>query len=225
MKIATWNIERLKHKNRLCEIERTCDGLQADILVLTETDERVTLSNYPFSVFTPTPSDVYLPKFAKPLHYLPTEHRVAIYSKFPIVRLYPTFDEHTAICAEVETTHGSLLIYGTIMGIWGNRQPSYIADLEQQIKDFQQLSSIGNLCICGDFNCSFSDNYYFTNRGRELMRGAFHENNLHILTEHLPNCIDHIAVSKDFISCNDAKNHEWNLDKSLSDHKGVMVEF
>ena len=40
MKIATWNVERLKHKRSLNEIISVCEQIQADILVLTETDER-----------------------------------------------------------------------------------------------------------------------------------------------------------------------------------------
>lgn len=41
MKIATWNVERLKHKKTLSEIIAACEQVRADILVLTETDELV----------------------------------------------------------------------------------------------------------------------------------------------------------------------------------------
>ena len=41
MKIATWNIERLKHKKALAEIMSSIDEIKADILVLTETDQRL----------------------------------------------------------------------------------------------------------------------------------------------------------------------------------------
>lgn len=41
MKVATWNIERLKHKKNLNDIVRLCNEQHADILVLTETDEQV----------------------------------------------------------------------------------------------------------------------------------------------------------------------------------------
>ena len=43
MRIATWNVERLKHKNELERITECCIRESADILVLTETD-RVALS-------------------------------------------------------------------------------------------------------------------------------------------------------------------------------------
>ena len=47
VRIATWNIERLKHKDKLSEIIRFSNTLDADIFVLTETDEQVQL-DYPY---------------------------------------------------------------------------------------------------------------------------------------------------------------------------------
>jgi Exonuclease III len=52
MKIATWNVERLKHKASLEEIRRLCEDCQADILVLTETDARLH-PNYRSACHTP----------------------------------------------------------------------------------------------------------------------------------------------------------------------------
>jgi exonuclease III len=43
MRIATWNIERLKHRKRLSEIIKEIDKVAADILILTEADETVKL--------------------------------------------------------------------------------------------------------------------------------------------------------------------------------------
>ncbi len=44
MKIATWNIERLKHKADIDKTLYSCGQIGADIFVLTETDMRVQLS-------------------------------------------------------------------------------------------------------------------------------------------------------------------------------------
>lgn len=41
MKIATWNIGRLKHFSKLFEIQSEIQKVNADILVLTETDQRI----------------------------------------------------------------------------------------------------------------------------------------------------------------------------------------
>jgi endonuclease/exonuclease/phosphatase family metal-dependent hydrolase len=43
------------------------------------------------------------------------------------------------------------------------------------------------------------------------------------LTQDVPECIDHIAVSKGFAG-ERAAVAEWNKDKPLSDHKGIVVE-
>ena len=46
MKIATWNVERLKRKSELDKINSIIDEIDADIFVLTETDERIKPSIY-----------------------------------------------------------------------------------------------------------------------------------------------------------------------------------
>ena len=86
------------------------------------------------------------------------------------------------------------------------------------------MSKVGNICICGDFNCSFSDNYYFTDFGRDTLSTVFANDNISLITANQPECIDHIAISKNFVGDSNIKISEWNLDKSLSDHKGIVAE-
>ena len=45
MRIATWNIERLKHKSDIVLLNSTLAGLKADIFLLTETDNQVNTTN------------------------------------------------------------------------------------------------------------------------------------------------------------------------------------
>jgi endonuclease/exonuclease/phosphatase family metal-dependent hydrolase len=137
---------------------------------------------------------------------------------------YETFDKYTALCIAVETERGRLIIYGTIMGIFGNRDVSYKTDLEKQIEDIKWLSEKGNLCVIGDFNCSFADNYYYTNAGRNMILQTFDECDISILTEKKEECIDHIAVSNAFVKSAGVDVLEWNYDKLLSDHKGIVVD-
>jgi len=59
--------------------------------------------------------------------------------------------------------------------------------------------------------------------GRNLVRQTFRGCGIDILTQDVPECIDHIAVSKGFAGERTAVA-EWNKDKSLSDHKGIVVE-
>ncbi len=231
MRIATWNIERLKHRKSIDKILSAIEDAKADILVLTESDERIK-PNYRYSFHTPklhdAPSEYRMPgrykDYAVADVYAVTENRVSIYTNYPCIGQYETYDKYTALCVELETNAGNLLVYGTIVGIIGNRDESFKQDILLQAKDFERLSKTGNICICGDFNCSFSDNYYYTNFGRDTLSVSFASNNISLLTGNQPECIDHIAVSKNFIGGSNIKISEWNLDKSLSDHKGIIAD-
>lgn len=216
MRIATWNVERLKHKNELDRILECCRETQADILVLTETDSRISLP-YQYCLKTPPAKEVC------PELYRYTENRVSLYTKYKCSGIYATYDKYTALCAELETELGNLIVYGTIMGVFGNREISYGQDLQKQIEDIRRLSELGRICVIGDYNCSFSDDYYYTKKGRELLRRCLKENKISVLTAERSECIDHIAVSEDFVANTDVTVEEWNYDKTLSDHKGIVV--
>ena len=215
MKIATWNIERLKHKNELDLIIENCEKVGADIFVLTETDSRVNLKYYSI-VSTAPPKDME--------NYKQTEARVTIYTNYEIVRRIDTFDDQTAVCVELVTEAGNLLVYGTVIGIYGNRHKNFLYDLQRQVDDIERLAKEGSLCVIGDFNCSFTDNYYFTKDGRKALEDVFSKNDMTIVTREQQECIDHIAVSNEFIAGGVNRVHEWNHDKRLSDHKGIAVE-
>lgn len=216
MKIATWNIERLKHKRDLDLILRSCEQAQADILVLTETDEQAR-PNYTYCYQTPKLSEI------QPDYYKSTENRISIFTKYKFVRQHQTYDKYTALCVELETERGNLLVYGTIIGIYGNRNPNFTADLARQIDDIRRLSTLGNICVLGDYNLSFCDNYYYTKQGRTDVLQCFSENKIDLLTKGRPECIDHIAISESFVRGATIQIDEWNYDKTLSDHKGIVV--
>ena len=219
MKIATWNVERLRHKSKLSEIVNVCNSIQADILILTETDERIR-PNFKYCFKTPALSELHSDM------YLPTENRVSIYTNYEGLLQYDTYDKYTSVCVMLDTQHGKLLVYGTIIGVYGNRDSTFMPELQQQMNDVARLSKLGDgLCFCGDFNCSFVDNYYFTKDGRNSMLGAFRQNDITILTQAKKECVDHIALSNRFLSDRAVQIEEWNFDKSLSDHKGIAVTF
>ena len=101
MRIATWNVERLKHKKAHDRILRAIEKVQADVLILTETDERVH-PPYQYSVHTrrlcEAPAEYTLPSI-----YASSENRVSVFSIYPIVGEYETYDPYTAICPDIET--------------------------------------------------------------------------------------------------------------------------
>lgn len=219
MRIATWNVERLKHIKDLDQIRVVCEQQQADILVLTETDARLHLDYK--HCFSSKP----LKGITDPAIYADTENRVSIFTNYECVQQCPTCDDYTAVCVEIQTERGKLLVYGTIIGTSGNRNTSYLPDLKKQLHDIKQLTEAGyHLCLIGDYNCSFNDSYYFTAEGREQMLRCFRDNHISLLTGEVPECVDHIAISTGFLKGSRAISiKEWNTDKRLSDHKGILV--
>lgn len=217
MKIATWNIERLKKKQNLTGVVQQIEKINADILILTEFNKLVELPFYSFGLETQV-----LPQM--PYHYAATERRVAIFSKFPIIQVFETYDSQTSCCAELNTPLGRLIVYGTIVGIKGNTDKNFNTDLENQINDINKWVALGNFCYSGDLNMSFFDNYYFTKKGRERFITCFEANNLINTTKDLPENIDHIIISERFANLRNLNISEWNTDKTLSDHKGVCID-
>ena len=216
MIIATWNVERLKHRKTLDKMLQVIKRIGAEILVLTETDTRL-CPDYPNYYHTPRLHEI------RPDYYRNTENRVSVYSAYKCVKQYETYDPYTAICLELETEHGNLLVYGTIMGIFGNREMSFKTDLKKQMEDIRRLSSKNpHLCVIGDYNLSFNDHYCFTREGRELVTHTFQDCGLDLLTGNMPECIDHIAVTKRTID-HVCGRYQWNMDKTLSDHMGIAI--
>ncbi len=190
---------------------------QADVLILTEADTRLELSEYAYSFETEPLEQPF---------YKSTERRVIIYSQYPILGQLETYDPRTACCPLIETPMGIVAFYGTIVGIYGNREPSFQVDLKAQIKDWKRISETYQLCIAGDLNMSFQDNYYFTKAGRMAMKTAFTKCKLENVTGCLDENIDHIVLSKSLANYSEdafSACSMWNLDKSLSDHIGVSM--
>ena len=140
---------------------------------------------------------------------------------------YETFDEQTILCIELATPKGNLLVYGTIIGVYGNRNADFMNEVKAQVQDWDSLCLDGkNICIAGDYNLSFSDSYYFRTDGRTAVADCFNRNAIRILTRDATDCIDHISVSDAFVSVGcESSVFEWNVDKNLSDHKGILVDF
>jgi hypothetical protein len=62
------------------------------------------------------------------------------------VETFETYDNFTSCSAEIETPFGKLVIYGTIVGVLGNRNEQFIPDLKSQMNDLQKLSE-KNICF------------------------------------------------------------------------------
>lgn len=222
MRIATWNIERLKHISEKNTIEKLCADLDADILVLTEADNRISL-DYEYVYETDLLPASFETASGRVIEYKESERRVVIYSKYPCIRGFDTKDRNTSVALELDTPVGNVVLYGVIIGILGNRDANFNVELANTVSDIQTLSQYGFLVVCGDFNCSFSDGYYFTKYGRDTLQKVFDNCGMNITTAECTECIDHIAVSKNLLRENTATVYEWNQNKNLSDHKGIMI--
>lgn len=215
MRIAIWNIERLKHISEKNTIEKMCVDLDADILVLTEADNRISL-DYEYVYETDVLPASFETASGKKIEYKESsERRVVIYSKYPCVRVLNTKDRYTSIAVELGAPAGNVIVYGVIIGILGNRDANFNIDLENTVSDIRSLSKQGPLIVCGDFNCSFFDSYYFTNHGRNTLQELFNESGMRIITSDCSECIDHIAVSNNLFQGKTATIYEWNQDKSV----------
>lgn len=215
MKIATWNLERPKKTGPRMQQQIKClKEIDADILILTESNEAV----FPGDEYNYFHTDIL-----KDSLYKEGERRTSIYYKYALMGTLPTFRSDTSICTKLKTPFGELAVYGTVIGIHGNRRKDFDADLVKQLEDFEKISANENICIGGDLNISFSDNYYFTTVGRPKLNDSFNKLKLTNLTAGIPQNIDHIIISDAFLKGKSVKLFEWNRDKKLSDHIGVCV--
>ena len=215
MKIATWNVGRpAKTGERNALLIETLDQVNADILILTETNESLNIGGSYHRFTTNILTDHY---------YNEGERRTIIYSRYPVKQHFETFSGDTSICVEAETPQGNLIVYGTVIGSHGNRNASFNEDLNRHLSDFEKIYQAGAFCISGDFNTSFCDNYYNMQYGRTKLKTAFDKFQLTNLTADLPGNIDHIVVSNYFMENKMFDIDVWNQDKKLSDHIGVLV--
>ena len=218
MRIGNWNIQRLKKIKEIDKIQSQIDIRDFDILVLTEYDERIKPTGFKYQIATEDLMGVNTDKYKE------TERRVKIFSKFPIINQIATFNKHTSCCVELKTDRGNLVVYGTIIGIYGNKNQNFKDDLPKQIADFKKITLENNICIVGDYNITFSDNYYFTKFGRQELNKLFQENKIQNLTSAISENMDHISISEKFVDNSKITLNTWNLEKTLSDHIGVSIE-
>ncbi len=225
MKIATWNVERYQRKYKQSVIVNECLRIDADILILTEADTRIELPAYQSVSMTEHACSIMVPGNNTPLIYSPTERRVMLFSKYPIVEAIETYDSRISLAAELDTPCGPLVIYGTIMGCLGWKG-NFHQEVSNTLADIEALVTTGkSVCLIGDYNCSFSDNYFCNAFAKEKILASFDSTGISLLTAGQHDCIDHIAISKYFVNGNPVTVQEWNLDCKLSDHKGIAVVF
>lgn len=190
-RIATWNVERPRRINaRRQLISQKIENVNSDIIILTETSNLIDLGTEYFAVKT------------QPAVTCPNEQWATIWTKWPVIRELPTYDDTRAICALIRTPFGDLIVYGTILpyhmaGVnaggkyleqdcspWELHEKS-IVGLGDDLKKLKLDYPDSPLCIAGDFNQT-RDNLrggYGNNRLKLLLGEILHKNHLNCLTE------------------------------------------
>jgi hypothetical protein len=227
MYIITYNIQRLTPFKNLEGIQQLLLLQNADVIILTESDTRFALIGY----------HIQHSNFANDYEwnghigtYKPTERRVSILSKHPFVKQIDTFNNAVALAWCVNVNGKEIVVYGTVLGITGKNDLNFDFHLQKMQADWQVLAKQNNLCIAGDFNISFADNYYTSDVVRDAMQEFFIKNKLVHVTAGLPKCIDHIVLSSHLLERGSKHTKPINIGtfgegKLLSDHTGVWVKF
>lgn len=216
MRIANWNLDHASNGSR--PVTRQVDQLRVinpDILVLTETCEQVDLSPFGYYAAYPTSRNEY------------GKFDVAIWSKFPVVRAFPTTSDELTVCAQIGSPLGDLLIYGTIIPYHGYKGPTktsaswveHYKAIEDQARDWASIRAATEfefpLFVAGDFNQTRDNSVgtYGTNDGRQQLSDALSLNELICLTtenfgesgklkidpkkDRTRNNVDHVCVTRD----------------------------
>jgi endonuclease/exonuclease/phosphatase family metal-dependent hydrolase len=236
MRVGTWNVEyaavAAKNERRVRRIR----DMNADVWVLTETNDELNLG------------EGYRP--------VSTTRRVTgraggrwttIWSRFPIVRQVSVRDENRTVAAIVQAPLGELLVYGTVMPWHSDLGPSGNATnwsehhrvVPEQAEEWRALCEAHPgvaLCVAGDFNMNLGGKHHYgTKTGRELLRSGLEAAGLVCITEtnRIPSGklryspIDHIVLSKKlapFASVVEAWEGTDGDGVRLSDHSGLVVE-
>lgn len=233
IRIATWNLERPKlqgRKRNPCIIDKIQE-VNADLWILTETNASISPGDDYFSAATlPVPN----------YHSL-GESFTTIWTKWRMIRQIHTFDPECAICVEVESPLGLMVVYGTIITYANDRGTDgkskrwveHRKSIRKHSDDWQRIRrEFPNhyFIVGGDFNQSRDGSGWYENEeSLGLLTEALSASRLNCVTScRMPelttrSTIDHICVSEGLI----AHASAWEGTESnqrLSDHNGVMVD-
>ena len=243
LRIATWNLQRPKlngwKRNPL--LEKKLREIDADIWILTETNASIA----PSSPREEIAGYVPLASLPASFHSL-GESCSTVWSRLGIRHSVTTFEPDTAVCAEVATPLGPMLVYGTIITYPNDpgtgKSKKWVEHrkvIEQHSTDWLKISrDFPNhlMCVAGDFNQNRDDTAWFP-------APAENAESVRMLSEALKNVslkcvttedirgkfkmsranIDHICLSSKLVEEGKIRTEYWE-DRAMSDHNGVCVE-
>ena len=190
MRIATWNLDHASKSRRSIVDAQIAQmkKIDADIWVLTETCEQVDLHADGYECVTPHRNIKY------------GKYWSTIWSRLPIAHQIDCYDNETAVCAQITSLLGDLIIYGTIITWkndlgsdpnkksppWAEHEKSIIdhgADW-RSIQDKDQYRGIPFVAM-GDFNQTRdgASRGYRSPNGVQLLNDQLDRNQLQCITE------------------------------------------
>ncbi|MBE9009284.1 endonuclease/exonuclease/phosphatase family protein [Pseudanabaenaceae cyanobacterium LEGE 13415] len=236
-RIATWNLERptqkgwTKNQRRLEQIRK----IDADVWVLTETNQAIDLH----------PDYESVVSVAWKNHHQLGENLTTLWSRWKILQRIATFNPIWAVCAEVESPFGAMIIYGTVItyandkGIGGSskRWEEHRRSIQQHHEDWQRIQKQFPkhlICIAGDFNQSRDrSGWYEDKQSVEMLSAALQDLSLVCVTEEnfqktglSRSTVDHICLSQSLVLSTRLVG-AWEGKTSqgkMSDHNGVFVD-
>jgi len=217
MKIINWNVGR-PSKNKDKKILEELNKRDADILILTETNSSIKPQGKYHEVST-----AHLERVTDGVPYKEGEIRTSIWTKYPIIKRYSTYNDNTSVCTDIKTESGVLTVYATIIGILGGTKPPFKKDLEAQLHDFDNIFPGKQVCIVGDYNITFSGHPYPSLSARQTLNDVFQKFNMKNLTSAIMDSVDHITISREILGNKKVSIEIWNEDKKLSDHIGFCA--
>ncbi len=124
----------------------------------------------------------------------------------------------------VETPHGKLAIYGSIIGIDGGTTKNFKRDLKGVLNDWSALNEEENICLAGDFNTILQRRPWPSKYAVDRLTDVFKKLNTTNLTLGIPLSVDHVVLSNTLVLKENIHVETWNTDKKLSDHIGIAIE-
>jgi len=190
MRIATWNVERPGDgdSSRTKRILAKLEEIAADIWILTETHETVRPKSGAHQVSSPNIE-------AAPISHRVGEHKVTVWSRWPMLNRYEVSMVNRAAWTAIETPIGDLIVYGTVIPYHGARWPygtkrnwdAHYAAIAVQGAEWGRLRQkypSSGMCVAGDFNQNRTGAYKYGSKwGRKLLDLALEENGLTCVTQ------------------------------------------
>lgn len=244
LRIATWNLDRsgIRKKTRIGPQLKKLEGVDADILVLTETHESTRPSGYDFHIASKRDPD----------YHQEGESCVSIWSRYPLAEIPSTPENrYLTVCAEIHgpTGIGEIVLYGTIITYGADGVSEGLAKhwerhraaVKSQVEEWNTLSKQfpGHLrIVAGDFNENLDGKrWYGVKDAKDAIQSGLTTAGMRCPTAAKSisllagdgilsrSTVDHICVSSDHAKILRVLAWEGNDGGlTLSDHNGILVD-